>query len=240
MDAQPAESRHSVQKHLVFVRHGESVYNAHIRDFGTDPLIRDAPLNEKGRAQAADAEPRLRELLEVLPPARVVVSPLRRALETALLARPTAAGHMDVWPELREVISGCDDIGSTASELQTCELAMRACGPNATCLAELDEIWWTVPAELASSALTADTALETYRAHEELFEDTDEQGLPERLEAIVRKLAAVQEETIVVVAHCDLIGNLTERLGLRDRKKWGWWLRNAEVRLARRIELLLR
>lgn len=234
-----SEPSDGAYKTLVFLRHGESVYNAHIAATGEDPMIRDAPVNDKGQMQATSAKSVLEEILKDLPIPRVVASPLRRALETALLAMPWASGRIEVWPEIRECISGCDDIGTPASELRACELAIQACGPGAKCLAELEEIWWTVPQELAGSLSAGEEMFKAYSENEELFEEADEQALPERLEAIVHRLAAVEEEVVVIVAHCDLIRELTEHLGLRQGSRPGWSLRNAEARVARKVRLPL-
>lgn len=75
-------------QHLYIVRHGESEYNAATAAAGTgwdDPLIFDAPLTARGRAQACE----LRNTLAALGlPADVcwVTSPLQRAIETLVLA----------------------------------------------------------------------------------------------------------------------------------------------------------
>ena len=46
------------------------------------------------------------------------------------------------------------------------------------------------------------------------------------------------EASEVVVAHCDLIGNLTQKLGLKEPKgsRKGWWLRHSEARRGGGVE----
>ncbi len=72
---------------LYLARHGESTGNAQRLIFGQ----RDYPLTEKGRAQARA----LGQSIEGARIERVVASPLSRALETARLARPSAAIETD-------------------------------------------------------------------------------------------------------------------------------------------------
>ncbi|CAE7732894.1 HCN4 [Symbiodinium sp. CCMP2592] len=110
------------RKTIIFVRHGESEYNKAMRETGEDPLLRDAKLTERGRAQAAAARPQLQELFEEIGSAAgwlLLSSPLRRALDTAAGIWPEAfqagEGTFEIWPELREVVTGCDDLGSTPS-----------------------------------------------------------------------------------------------------------------------------
>ena len=72
---------------LYLARHGESTGNAQRLIFGQ----RDYPLTEKGRAQALE----LGRSLEGASIARVVSSPLSRALETARLACPNVPVETD-------------------------------------------------------------------------------------------------------------------------------------------------
>jgi len=237
---EPPSTPCAVVKTIIFLRHGESEFNAHMAKFGEDPLIRDAPLTPKGREQASAAREHLQHILLSLGAdraLRVVSSPLRRAVETALLARPEARAHIDLWPEVREVICGCDDIGTPASELCQIPLFVQACGQLAPCFATLPEVWWTVPSELVGSLPPGLGMVEAYREHSARFEDADEQGLEERIRATVRRLASVEESVVLLVAHCDFVGQFTTYLGLESSRKAGWWLRNAELRVAEEVRL---
>ena len=79
---------------LVLVRHGETEWSRSGQHTGTTDL----PLTERGRAQSG----RLREVLHGRRFARVVVSPLRRARETAELADLMNLGPMVEEPDLVE------------------------------------------------------------------------------------------------------------------------------------------
>ncbi|MEP4198352.1 MAG: histidine phosphatase family protein [Aliishimia sp.] len=63
---------------IYFIRHGQSEFNAAFKGDG-DPLIFDAPLTKLGFEQAAE----LRESIAELEIARVIASPLTRAIQTA-------------------------------------------------------------------------------------------------------------------------------------------------------------
>lgn len=63
---------------IYFIRHGQSKFNAAFKG-EIDPMIFDAPLTELGFAQAAEARKKLSELNI----ARVITSPLTRAIQTA-------------------------------------------------------------------------------------------------------------------------------------------------------------
>ncbi|MCB9668487.1 MAG: histidine phosphatase family protein [Alphaproteobacteria bacterium] len=94
-----------------FLRHGESVANAG----GWLSGQQDVPLTPRGRKEAR----RARDPLQDVPFARVVVSDLSRALETARLAAPHHA--LVVHPGLRERTLGEWD-GRTHEELEAAGL----------------------------------------------------------------------------------------------------------------------
>ena len=83
---------------LWLIRHGESTWNAERRVQGSS----DAPLSERGRAQARSLAARLRgEAFD-----DVVSSDLSRALETARLALPDRVDAIRTDPRLREIDLG--------------------------------------------------------------------------------------------------------------------------------------
>lgn len=95
------------------VRHADAApQEAEPRYFG----ITDLALSDVGRRQA----PRLRAALKQLGVARAVVSPLRRARETAELALPSLVADAEVWPDLREVDFGRWE-GKTFAEIQAAD-----------------------------------------------------------------------------------------------------------------------
>jgi len=242
------------RRSIIFVRHGESEYNKAIRESGRDPMLRDAPLTDRGRAQAAAARPKLsssRAGVEAgiggTPRWALLVSPLRRALDTAIgmwpeaFAGQAAEARVEVWPELREVVTGCDDLGTSASALRR---EYPQLGPQ---LAGLPEVWWTVPPSLRHLSGDGDDMRQAYRRDPDAFEEADEAAFEDRLDALVRRLSDSPERLLVVVAHCDLIGRLTRRLGLESESSdssdssgsqpGGWWLRNCECRAASDLDL---
>ncbi len=99
---------------MILLRHGESAFNAAFNRTRIDPGIRDAPLTERGRRQAAAAAEALRESdLK-----RLLVSPYQRTLQTAEII----AGHLDlpiaIEPLVRERAFFICDIGTRRSELE--------------------------------------------------------------------------------------------------------------------------
>lgn len=244
----------AVRKTIIFVRHGESEYNKAVHETGEDPLIRDAPLTAKGREQAAFARVMLAALMEEAggkahgPEKRwlLLSSPLRRALDTAAGVWPEVflqeAGGADggtrfeIWPALREMITGCDDLGTSPKGLLQSYPRLQ---PQ---LAGLPDVWWTVPEELQHLAADGEAMRDAYIKDPDAFEDADDALGEERLELVIDSLRRVPEELVVVVAHCNLIGQLTEKLGLDEPKdgatrRTGWWLKNCECRVAAGLDL---
>lgn len=86
---------------FIFIRHGETDWNRE----GLFQGRSDVPLNETGRKQARAASRRLVSL----PISRVMVSPLRRALETAALAFPSNSDLIEVEDDLIECDFGSLD-----------------------------------------------------------------------------------------------------------------------------------
>ena len=127
---------------LILIRHGQSEYNKVIAETGKDPLLRDAGLTANGQTQALQAREKLRATLagrSVPDIGLIVMSPLTRAIDTAKLVAPAElypAARIEVWPEVREVICGADDIGTPREELQARhpELDLR----------QLPDSWWSI------------------------------------------------------------------------------------------------
>ncbi len=68
---------HNKGKQIVFVRHGQSVYNQEYRFYGWS----DPELTDLGREQASEAAAKIRDYIT---PDRVICSDLKRAYDTAL------------------------------------------------------------------------------------------------------------------------------------------------------------
>ncbi len=124
---------------IYFIRHGETAWNAAGRFQGT----KDIPLNDRGRAQAAQAGVVLGELIarDAHAPARLsfVASPLIRARHTMELVRRELALPADGFAlddRLREIAYGVWE-GSTLAE-------MRASHPDLFAERERDK-WHVSP-----------------------------------------------------------------------------------------------
>ena len=127
---------------LYFVRHGETAWNREGRLQGQH----DIPLNDLGRAQAAEAGRRLKTLTDpqALP---WVASPLSRTVETAQLARREIGLEEDVFTRderLKELAFGRWE-GLTWKEI-------RQSDPQRAAMREKDK-WLTEPPEGESYGL---------------------------------------------------------------------------------------
>jgi len=117
---------------VLCIRHGESTFNAAWRQTPVDPMHFDAPLSETGQEQVRRARPSL----AAVPVELVIVSPLTRALQTAL---GLFADHPNAPPLLvadlaRERVENSCDVGRSPAEL-----AAEFPGLD---VAHLDDVWW--------------------------------------------------------------------------------------------------
>ncbi len=97
---------------IFLVRHAQSEFNATFRRGDDDPMLFDAPLSKLGREQARAA----REPVRKLGIARVLVSPMTRALQTAsILFGPDFP--TEVVADIREQVVHSCDIGRPPEEL---------------------------------------------------------------------------------------------------------------------------
>lgn len=88
---------------LYIVRHGQSEYNAKHLVCGSS----DAPLTEKGRAQAAEAAAMIAELHKTTPIDLIISSPLQRALDTGRAIAAACSGVPLIIDErIREIDFG--------------------------------------------------------------------------------------------------------------------------------------
>jgi broad specificity phosphatase PhoE len=105
-------------KFVYLIRHGQGVHNSRARDIGrsaySDESLLDAPLDEIGRKQASALGEHLRD--SGLPIELVVVSPLRRTLETAKLAFGGTVPQLAL-EEIREAFGAhaCDKRGPVSA-----------------------------------------------------------------------------------------------------------------------------
>ncbi len=115
---------------MILVRHGEGLWNTHFHTTRIDAAIPDPALTATGREQARLAADRLREHGV----RRLVASPYRRALETALIIAERLGLDIRVDPLVRERCAFSCDQGSPASVL-------AGLWPDLD-FSDLDEIWW--------------------------------------------------------------------------------------------------
>jgi broad specificity phosphatase PhoE len=125
---------------MILLRHGESAFNAAFNRTRIDPGIRDAPLTERGRQQAAEAAEALRDLgLQ-----RLLVSPYMRTLQTAEIIAARLDLPITVEPIVRERAYFICDIGTRRSLLEQSWPKLR--------FDAIEELWWP-DAEESENAL---------------------------------------------------------------------------------------
>lgn len=128
---------------MILLRHGESEFNQHFSATRRDPGIRDPALTGRGHAQAKAAAAALAGMsVGEVSIGRIVVSPYRRALETAAPLAATLGVPVAVHSLVRERFAFTCDIGSPKS-------ALERSWPEHD-FSHLPEIWW--PAEAESHA----------------------------------------------------------------------------------------
>lgn len=115
---------------MILVRHGEGHWNTHFHNSRVDVAITDPGLTETGRRQALVAADRLREH-DVR---RLVTSPYRRTLETAVIIGERLGLDIAVDPLVRERCAFACDQGTPASLLTGLWPDIDFTG--------LDEHWW--------------------------------------------------------------------------------------------------
>lgn len=115
---------------MILLRHGQTEFNVIYGATRQDPGIEDPPLTEDGRRQAEDAARRLDgEAVR-----HIVVSPYRRALETAEIIAATLVSPVTVDPLVRERYAFSCDVGTPTSALMETWSHLE--------LDHLEEIWW--------------------------------------------------------------------------------------------------
>ncbi|HUA78287.1 MAG TPA: histidine phosphatase family protein [Acetobacteraceae bacterium] len=120
---------------MILLRHGESEFNRHFSVTKRDPGIRDPALTERGRAQAEAAA----AMLAGQAITRIVVSPYRRALQTAAPLAAAFGVPVTVTTLVRERFAFVCDIGSPRSTLE------RSWPEHD--FSALSEVWWPAATE---------------------------------------------------------------------------------------------
>jgi broad specificity phosphatase PhoE len=123
---------------MILLRHGQSEFNLLFTQTRKDPGIVDPVLTRLGHDQAEAAA----EALAGRDIRRILVSPYRRAIQTALPAARRLGLPLMVTPLVRERYAFTCDIGSPVTEL-------RMTFPDLA-LDGLEEVWWPAEEEPAT------------------------------------------------------------------------------------------
>lgn len=130
---------------MIFVRHGQSEFNAAFSDTGRDPKIEDAGLTDLGRRQIVEAGARLLRERPAGPEGLVYIlaSPYRRTLESADILADILELPIRIDPLIREMAGYSCDVGTPVSRLQRDWPQLD--------FAHVPEIWWNPPPEPADA-----------------------------------------------------------------------------------------
>lgn len=120
---------------ILVCRHAESEWNARFSRTRIDPGLPDPPLTPRGREQARE----LARRVAAEGVRRILASPYRRAIETALVVADALGVPVEVDPLVRERFAFSCDVGTPASRL-------RRLFPDLD-LDHLPEIWWSTRVE---------------------------------------------------------------------------------------------
>lgn len=127
---------------MILIRHGQSEFNVHYGRTRVDPGIRDPNLTDLGRRQATAAV----DAVAREAPRRLVTSPYRRTIQTALIIGRLLDLDVTVDPHIGERAAFACDIGTPRSLLAREWPALQ--------FDHIDENWWPVLEE-SEDALNA-------------------------------------------------------------------------------------
>jgi broad specificity phosphatase PhoE len=170
---------------ILCIRHGESTFNAAWSSSPVDPLHFDARLSALGREQVRQA----REVVLGYPVELVLVSPLTRALETAvgLFRDHPDAPAMRIVPLLRERVENSCDVGRAPTELASEFPALD--------FAHLSSVWWHTDGEADPRGVCVEPDA-VVRA---------------RVDEFRRSLSGYDQDVIAIVGHGTFLRHLTGR-----------------------------
>jgi len=207
-------------KTFLFVRHGESAYNAHYAVNGTDTNdLWDANLTVLGEQQAKALEEQLASRRPKVQLA--VVSPLTRAIRTGLLAMPQhrhPSARWEVTSLAAEHLEASCDVGRTPRELSRDFPELSFTG--------MPEVWWYVPDDLREGI--------TPERSRQLFSDSGRrepaQDFLARVDKFASFLSSAEETVVAVFAHADFLHALLSRFfSSLDPKFADYWMHNCEL-----------
>jgi broad specificity phosphatase PhoE len=188
----PFRKTEPMPEHIYLIRHGQSTFNAIFELSGVDPLHFDARLSEIGIEQVAAA----RQAVSEIPVDLVVVSPLTRAVQTAMGLFGEATAPIVVTDLHRELLENSCDVGRSPSALST-EFPILT-------FDHLNDPWWHV-----GQKDNRGVAVEP----DHLF--------AQRVTDFSRWLRARPEDVVVVVGHGGFFRRLTGR-NLRNCEIMEW------------------
>ncbi|MFO1302494.1 MAG: histidine phosphatase family protein [Burkholderiales bacterium] len=168
---------------ILCIRHGESTFNAAWAASPTDPMHWDARLSARGREQVRQARASLAEH----PVELVLVSPLTRAIETALglFEDHPASPAVEVVPLLRERVENSCDVGRRPAEL--------AAEFSRLSFAHMTDVWWHAEGEPDERGICVEP----------------DARVQARVATFRQSLHARPERTIAVVGHGTFLRYLT-------------------------------
>ena len=196
---------YSMGKIIHCMRHGPSSMNAYfnLHRYGSphqepvraDPMIFDAQLTSQGTSIAMAAGVEIQKLSTSRPDV-VLVSPLRRCMETAqiLLSNSNIDCEVMAFPLLRERLTLSSDVGSIKSVLMR-DFPSVSFPSDASDGEGMDEEWWFRGEGNSSMSDRIDKEpTEVYEA---------------RLQMLRARLRARKESCILIISHWGVINSLT-------------------------------
>jgi broad specificity phosphatase PhoE len=216
-------SQTSMQKErrIYAIRHGQSEFNVLYESLPSDkeryhPKMKtiDCDITQLGISQSRIAGEELPKLLGPRPLDCMVISPLRRALQTAdnvLQAMPqTNKPIVEISQLCTEVMLDACDIGSTPTELAR-EFPRWD-------FSHLDQFWW-------HGGLDPE---ETWKCMQQNQIQEKEVQVERRMELLREYLRSLDHGIIVVVCHSDVIWWLTSQIK-EDGDRYGTHAKNGEI-----------
>lgn len=185
-------------KKIAFIRHGQSTANAAYDIYKRDTFIFDAELTPKGVSQVQD----LKQNLSGLPFELIVVSPLRRAIQTTLIAFEEEIKRgvpVIVHPLAREQMTASDDVGTYRHDLESLYPHL-----SFDMLPERDFWWYNDQPELRESM---GDFCNRYIAQNGMMEPPN--VAMARIKGFEKWLAERTEKMIAVVSHGTIIRKIT-------------------------------
>lgn len=205
-------------KRIFVIRHGESIWNVLYRQHPNEEeryhprmWTIDCDITDVGMQQAKEAGTKLYQEISSID--LVLVSPLRRAIQTAQLVLENyvgKTGKIEICKEAREVLVDACDIGSTPQ-------ALSKEFPDWD-FTNLEEHWWY-------GGQTPDATLELLKLRQGREQGDD---IEQRIRQLKLLLREREEKTIVVVCHSDTIWWLTRQLN-KDGEQFGIKTDNGEI-----------